>query len=93
MSAHIDVNDAAKAAPVLVVARDESALGSEPLALGRGAAAGGEGGGPGPTTRACPICMEECGHADSTKRAGTSLCTCLCTQNIHKGQVHFQSLG
>ena len=27
------------------------------------------------------------------KRAGTSLCTCLYTQNIHKRQVHFQSLN
>ena len=27
-----------------------------------------------------------------SKRAGTSLCTCLYTQNIHKRQVHFQSL-
>ena len=26
------------------------------------------------------------------KRAGTSLCTCLCTQNIRERQVHFQSL-
>ena len=26
------------------------------------------------------------------KRAGTSLCTCLYTQNIHKRQVHSQSL-
>ena len=30
--------------------------------------------------------------ANSIKRAGTSPCTCLYTQNIHKRQVHFQSL-
>ena len=27
-----------------------------------------------------------------SKRAGTSLCTCLCAQNIRKRHVHFQSL-
>ena len=31
-------------------------------------------------------------QAGRERRAGTSLCTCLHTHNIHKRQVHFQSL-
>ena len=34
----------------------------------------------------------ECRNGGLSKRAGTSLCTFLYTQNIHKRQVHFQSL-
>ena len=37
-------------------------------------------------------CHEPVGNNKLGERAGTSLCTCLCTQNIHKRQVHFQSL-
>ena len=34
----------------------------------------------------------ECDIGTCPKRAGTSLCACLYTRNIHKRQVHFQSL-